>query len=190
MRNFLYFLLIILSINVDCFVSSVTEGLLLKDDSERKRFVIAFSFGLVQSLLFLCGYLLGSAFINLVSSFDHFLAFGLLFFVGIHMIYEDWKEGNDIKRGYSKRLGSLFMVALAVSIDSLAVGLVSSILVKRFYFFVLAVFVVTFIISILGVRLGMKFHKFSEKIRHAQSLGGVILILIGIKILLEHLGIF
>ncbi|MEO0247251.1 MAG: manganese efflux pump [candidate division WOR-3 bacterium] len=190
MRNILYFFLLILSINVDCFVSSVTEGFLLKESSGERKTLIAFSFGLIQSILFLIGYLLGSAFLKFISTFDHYVAFLLLLLIGIHMIYEDIKGMEEVGKGFSKDLKSLVAVAFAVSIDSLAVGLVSSILVKRFLVFALAVFLITFCISLIGVCIGARFSHLAKKIRYAQSLGGLVLIILGVKILLEHLGIF
>lgn len=189
MKNILYFFLLILSINVDCFVSSVTEGFLLKGSNVERRTLIAFSFGLIQSMLFLVGYLLGFAFLRFISTFDHYIAFLLLLLIGIHMIYEDIRGTEEVEKGFSKDLKSLFAVAFAVSIDSLAVGLVSSILVKKFLIFALAVFAITFCISLIGVCIGTRFSHLSKKIRYAQSIGGIVLIILGVKILLEHLGI-
>ncbi len=182
------FLLLILSINLDCFATSVTEGLILKCITLRKYLKIGVAFGLTQSLLFLIGYFGGQTARTLIAPFDHWVAFGLLLAVGIHMILEQFDEEKKVY-GFSGSYKTLFAVSVAVSIDALAIGVVTSIISGSVGIFAIFVFLLTFLISVAGIFVGAKFSLFSEKFKYTKAIGGVILILLGTKILLEHLGV-
>uniref|UniRef100_A0A7V3ZW73 Manganese efflux pump MntP n=1 Tax=candidate division WOR-3 bacterium TaxID=2052148 RepID=A0A7V3ZW73_UNCW3 len=189
MKDILYFLLLILSINLDCFASSVTEGFLIKSRSCKKFSQIGIAFGLVQALFFLLGFLGGKLSASWIASFDHWVAFFILLAIGVHMIIEEFRREKE-KEGFSGDLRTLIGVAMAVSVDALAIGLVTSILLETLAVFVILVFILTFIISFTGVALGARFSKLASKIKYSQAIGGIILIFIGLKILLEHLGLF
>ncbi len=191
MKNLFYFVLLILSINLDCFTASLTEGFLIRNVNYRRFLSIGFVFGLVQSLFFILGYVSGKLSSNFLSPYDHWVAFLLLLVIGFHMIYEEIRGRSDEENaGFSKNIKTLAGVAGAVSIDAFAVGVVSFILIKGWVLFTFLVFVLTFLLSLTGVFLGSRFSFLSKKLKFTQALGGTILILIGLKILLEHLGVF
>jgi len=189
LKNLIYFLLLVLSINVDCFFSALTEGFLLAKRSLR-ILKVSISFGLTQAFLLLVGYFVGSFSLAYVSKFDHYVAFFLLLFVGVHMIYEEFKGKEVEEKGFSKDFKSLIAIAFATSIDALAVGLVTALILKRVFLFTLGVFFITFVVTSAGMLLGVRFSGLVRKFRYAQTVGGVVLIILGVKILLEHLGVF
>jgi len=188
MKEIIYFLLLVISINLDCFASSVTEGFLLKSINYKRFLQIGVTFGLVQALFFLFGFWGGRFAANWISFFDHWVAFFVLLAIGVHMIIEEFQQEKEVE-GFSGDFKTLFGVAMAVSIDAFAIGLVTSLLLKTLVLYAFLVFALTFLISFTGVFLGSSFSKFAKKIKYSQAIGGVILILLGLKILLEHLGV-
>ncbi len=130
------------------------------------------------------GWIVGLNIINLISGFDHWIAFGLLVFIGLRMIYEAiTKESKQIVNAPSFKI--LVMLSIATSIDALAVGLSLSFLETSIILPVIVIGIITFSLSFAGVYLGKKFGSYFERI---GILGGIILVIIGLRILIEHLG--
>ncbi|MGN0607573.1 MAG: manganese efflux pump MntP family protein [Oscillospiraceae bacterium] len=183
--------LIGVGLSMDAFAVSVCKGLNMRDKINYKHaFIIALFFGGFQALMPAIGYFLGRNFEKYITAFDHWIAFGLLAFIGIKMIIDAVKEWNcEDKAEDSDRLDikELFMLAVATSIDALAVGITFAFLQVSIGAAVSIIGVTTFVLSIVGVVIGNKFgSKYKSK---AELAGGIILVLIGLKILLEHLGI-
>ena len=177
-----------IGLSADAFSVSVCKGLNMRKLNIGHAYVIALFFGGFQALMPLIGYFLGSGFSKYIESFDHWIAFVLLLFIGGKMIFDALheKEG-DAENEYSLKIGELFMLAIATSIDALAVWITFAFLEVSIFFAILIIGVTTFALSLGGVILGNRFGaKYKNK---AEIAGGVILILIGTKILLEHLGI-
>ncbi len=150
--------------------------------------LIALFFGGFQALMPLTGWLFGRQFERYIKSFDHWIAFGLLLFIGGKMIVEVCKKDRcPAESAAALKLRTLFLLAVATSIDALAAGVTFAFLSVSILPAVLIIGATTFVISMAGVFLGMQFGaKFKTK---AELFGGIVLILIGTKILLEHLGV-
>lgn len=177
---------------MDAFAVSICKGLNMTKINYKNAGIIALFFGVFQAGMPLIGYALGTRFAKYIESFDHWVAFGLLAFIGGQMIYEAVKGEEDDEDsdddGDSLDIKQLFILAIATSIDALAVGITFALLDgMSIWFSVAMIGVVTFIISFFGVIIGNRFGNKYE--RKAELAGGVILVLIGLKILLEHMGI-
>lgn len=187
--SFAELFLIGVGLSMDAFAVSVCKGLNMREKLSLKHAgIIALFFGGFQALMPLIGYFLGVNFESLIKSFDHWIAFVLLGFIGGKMIYEAVTEKDDDEdQDGSLKIKELFMLAVATSIDALAVGITFAFLSVNIWSSVSIIGVTTFILAFLGVILGNKFgSRYKSK---AEIAGGVILILMGTKILLEHLGI-
>lgn len=179
-------ILLAVALAMDAFSAAICKGLTLQKMDYKKALLVGLYFGVFQGLMPLIGYFVGSAFSIYIESIDHWIAFGLLVFIGINMIKESFsKEEHDGDFSFK----ALIVLAIATSIDALTVGVSFSVTkpIIGIYFSVLIIGVVTFILSTLGVKIGNVFgSRFKQP---AEITGGVILILIGIKIILEHLGV-
>ncbi len=173
---------------MDAFAVSICKGLGMKKINYRQAFIIAAFFGGFQALMPLLGWLLGSRFEHIIQSFDHWIAFGLLLFIGGKMIFDVIRGGDDDEDCSRFDVKELFVMALATSIDALATGIVLAIEPDTNIWLSIAIIgLITFVICIAGVVIGNKFgSRFKDK---ASIAGGIILIVIGVKILLEHLGV-
>lgn len=183
-------LLIAVGLSMDAFVVSICKGLGMKKVNLKVAFVLALFFGGFQALMPLIGWALGSQFLWLISPIDHWIAFVLLAVIGGKMLWEALhdEEGEDDGKPADKiDLGEFFILAVATSIDALAVGISFAALAVDIVPSILIIGVVTFCFTIAGVFVGNFFGSRYEK--PASIVGGVVLILIGLKILLEHLGI-
>lgn len=182
--NLLEILLISISVSLDAFAVSICKGLSFKKFSLKKAIIIGLYFGIFQAIMPLIGYFLGVTFNNFIDSFDHYLVFTLLLFIGISMIMESFKE-CDVKDD-SIAFKSMILLALATSIDALAIGVTFAFLeVNLAYVFLIGL--TTFLFSVIGVKIGNVFGNKYENV--SKLIGGITLILIGLKILLEHLQI-
>lgn len=180
----LFFLAVGLS--MDAFAVSVCKGLAMEKITLKKAGIVGLWFGGFQGLMPLIGYLIGSSFQQYITAIDHWIAFGLLAFIGLSMIKE--ALGND-EEDADDSLGikTMFLLAVATSIDALAVGVTFAFLQVSILPAVSFIGIITFLLSAIGVKVGNHFGlKYKTK---AELAGGVILLLIGFKILLEHLGI-
>lgn len=171
---------------MDAFAVSICKGLSMKKMEWKKAIIIALYFGVFQALMPGIGFLLGVGFEEKITSIDHWIAFGLLSIIGINMIREAFDNKED-EENDSVDFKSMIVLAVATSIDALAVGVTFAFLKVNLILAVAIIGIVTFIISMCGVKIGNVFgDKYESK---AEIAGGVILILLGLKILLEHLGI-
>ncbi len=176
---------------MDCLAVSIASGILLKHIQWRPMLVMAFFFGLFQALMPLLGWMGASLFSHLIESVDHWIAFGILFILGGRMIWESFKD-EDCRREFNPAsLKVVITLAIATSIDALAVGVSFAFLGIDTYKAILSpigiIGFVSFVISLLGLIFGIRCGcGFARKLR-AELWGGVILVGIGLKILIEHL---
>jgi putative Mn2+ efflux pump MntP len=178
--------LIGIGLAMDAFAVSICKGLSMKKLDMKKAFIIALYFGVFQAGMPVIGYFLGASFQSIVTNIDHWIAFILLIFIGGNMIKESFDKEDD-KKNDDVSFKTMFILAVATSIDALAIGVTLAFMQTNLLFSISIIGIITFVLSLLGVKIGNKFgDKFQNK---AEFAGGVILILIGIKILLEGLGI-
>ena len=187
--NIITIILIALGLAMDAFAVSITTGVRIKRHRVSNALKIGLLFGAFQAFMPVLGWLAGYSFQDLISEIDHWLAFILLTIIGIKMIYESFKlESNnevDNKAPNPIKLNILLILAIATSIDALAVGFTFAFLEISIITPVIIIGLVTFLLSFLGVFIGNKLGDvFQNKV---QIIGGLILIGIGIKILTEHL---
>lgn len=183
-------LILAVGLSMDAFAVSVCKGLAMKKAGAKELCIVGCWFGGFQALMPLIGYLLGTAFEQYITSFDHWIAFALLTLIGANMLREAFSNDEEESAGASLSFGTMIVLALATSIDALAVGITLAFLVESIgylIFAVLSIGTITFILSAIGVRVGNLFGVKYKK--GAVISGGVILILLGVKILLEHLGV-
>lgn len=169
---------------MDAFAVSISTGINIKYLRMREAIRIAAYFGSFQALMPILGWILGYSMQKYINTVDHWIAFVLLTFIGVKMIWESFKNDDEAKgiECLTKKL--LFTLAVATSIDALAVGISLSFL-QTIITPAIIIGVITFTLSFFGVQIGNKFGHFSEK--RFEVYGGVVLIGIGIKILIEHL---
>ena len=178
--------LISIGLAMDAFAVSICKGLSMKKINWKSTIIIAIYFGLFQAIMPVFGYLLGSSFSVIVQKLDHWIAFILLAIIGGNMIKES-KDDEAEKRNDKVDFKTMIILAIATSIDALAVGVTFAFFKVNIILSISIIGLITFILSFVGVIIGNKFgDKFQNK---AELTGGVILIIIGLKILLEHLGI-
>ncbi len=175
--------LIAAGLSMDAFAVSLSTGLALRCTAI-DAFKLAFFFGFFQFMMPVIGWAGASRFSDLISSFDHWIAFALLLIIGLKMIYESLQKDED-RVCLVLNLKTLFILAIATSIDALAVGISFAFLNVSIVQPVIIIGVVTFLFSLAGVYIGKKSGHFFEK--KMEFIGGLILIFIGIKILVEHI---
>ena len=180
-------ILIAVSLAMDAFAVSICKGLSMKKMDWKKAIIIGLYFGLFQGGMPLIGYILGVGFEESIKFIDHWIAFVLLAFIGGNMIKEALSKKEDDEVDDKVDFKTMIVLAIATSIDALAVGVTFAFLNVNIILAVSLIAIITFIISCIGVKLGNVFGDKYEK--KAELAGGVVLILIGLKILLEHLGI-
>lgn len=175
-----------LGLSMDAFAAAICKGLAIKKNFLEKSLVIALFFGVFQGLMPYIGYLLGSIFAEKLQAIDHWIAFILLGVIGLNMIREARDKTCPIEEDRLD-IKNLFVLAIATSIDALAVGVSFAFLEIKISLAVLVIGLTTFAISFVGVQIG-KFFGIALKDK-AQITGGIILILLGVKILAQHLGL-
>jgi putative Mn2+ efflux pump MntP len=175
-----------IGLSMDALSVSVINGGIIKEIKFAHAFRIAFSFGLFQAIMPVAGWAAGLAFVRYIENFDHWIAFGLLVFIGGKMMWESRKNDGECKDNMNcLHFPTLLVLSIATSIDALAVGLSFSMLGVQIVIPALIIGVITFAICIAGVYLGKNLgHFFENKLEFA---GGLILVAIGFKILVEHL---
>ena len=179
-------LLIGVGLAMDAFAVAVCKGLSMKKLEIKKAVIIALYFGVFQGGMPVIGYFLGTAFESFVTQIDHWIAFILLSIIGLNMIKEAF-ECNCENTNDRVDFKTMVVLAIATSIDALAIGITFAFLKTNITLAAIVIGVTTFALSLVGVKIGNKFgNKFEKK---AEIFGGIILILIGVKILIEHLGI-
>ena len=179
-------LLISIGLAMDAFAVSVCKGLAMKKMSWKKAIIIGLYFGIFQAVMPVLGYFLGTTFERFITNVDHWVAFILLVGIGINMVKEAFNKESE-NRNDNVDMKTMLVLSIATSIDALAIGITFACLKIHIVMPVITIGLITFIISVIGVKIGNRFgNKYEKK---AEIIGGVILILLGIKILLEHLGI-
>lgn len=175
---------IAIGLSMDAFAVSVTNGFIINKIQFKHAFRIAFSFGLFQAVMPIIGWAAGLTFKVYIESFDHWIAFGLLVIIGIKMIIssKSTKENNEQN---CTHFPTLLLLSIATSIDALAVGISFALLKMNLFLTITIIGFITFSISLIGVYIGKKTGHFFEK--GIEIFGGIVLILIGIKILIEHI---
>ncbi|RHM59853.1 MULTISPECIES: manganese efflux pump MntP family protein [Coprobacillaceae] len=172
---------------MDATAVSICKGLKMKKVDYRYMVLIAGAFGIFQAIMPLAGYYLGSTFSSYITSIDHWIAFILLGVIGGKMIFEAFENEED-DSGISYDLKEVLLLAIATSIDALAVGITFSFLQVNIWIAIAIIGMTTFVCSVIGVFVGNRFGiRYKSK---AEIVGGIILIAIGVKILVEHLGLF
>lgn len=179
-------LLISIGLAMDAFAVSVCKGLAMKKMNWKKAVIIGLYFGIFQAVMPVIGYFLGTTFERFITNMDHWVAFILLVGIGINMVKEAFDKESE-NRNDNVDVKTMLVLSIATSIDALAIGITFACLKIHIVMPVITIGLITFIISVIGVKIGNRFgNKYEKK---AEIMGGVILILLGIKILLEHLGI-
>lgn len=187
--------IVAVGLSMDAFAVAICKGLALKHINLRKAIIVGLYFGIFQAGMPLIGYALGKQFQEKITAFDHWIAFVLLSFIGVSMILESRKTScevnisdSDSKGNASLSVKNMTLLAIATSIDALAIGVTFAFLRVNIVPAVSFIGIITFVLSMAGVRIGYVFgSKFKSS---AEFAGGLILILMGFNILLEHLGIF
>ena len=183
-------LLLAVGVSMDAFAVSICKGLSVKKADWKAQAICGGWFGGFQALMPLIGFFLGALFYDAISAFDHWIAFGLLALIGINMLKEACSKEECCECDQNADLSpkTMFVMAIATSIDALAVGISLAMAGEvNIYIAVALIGLVTFAMSGLGVKIGSIFGSRFEK--KAQAAGGIILVLLGLKILLEHLGV-
>lgn len=189
----MFFTLLLMGVGLamDAFAVSICKGLSMRKVNKKQCLVIGLFFGGFQALMPFIGWVLGSQFEQYITSIDHWIAFILLGFIGGKMVVEAIREKDEAveigKMDPPLDLKEMFILAIATSIDALAVGITFAFLQVPIVEAISIIGITTFVISVIGVYVGNFFgNRYKKK---AELAGGMILILIGVKILLEHLGI-
>lgn len=172
-------------LSMDAFAVSICKGLSVRKFKPKHCIITGLYFGGFQAGMPLLGYILGKQFESLITSLDHWIAFVLLALIGANMIRESFGEPDELNDSFSFK--TMLPLAIATSIDALAVGVTFAFLKVEIFSAVLFIGLTTFVLSAIGVKIGNVFGtKFKSK---AELAGGCVLILMGLKILLEHLGV-
>ena len=180
-------LLIAIGLAMDAFAVSICKGLSMKKMNWKKAIIVGIYFGVFQALMPVIGYCLGTTFESLVTKVDHWIAFILLALIGGKMLKEAFDNNSE---GYNDSVNfkTMVILAIATSIDALAVGITFAFFNVNLVLAISLIGIITFILSVIGTKIGNRFgDKYENK---AELLGGIILVLLGVKILAEHLNLF
>lgn len=180
-------LIIAFGLAMDAFAASISKGICIKQISKKQSLVIAIFFGGFQFLMPFIGYYLGISMIDIISRFDYIVSFLLLNFIGLKMILESLNNREseiECCKINQFSLKDILVLAIVTSLDALAVGVTFSLTDNNLFSSTLTIGIVTFILSYIGVYIGRSFgNKYEKK---AEVLGGVVLMLIGFKMLISH----
>ena len=183
--------LLAIGLAMDCFAVSIASGIILKSTRWRPMLIMAFAFGLFQAIMPLIGWMCIKTFSHLIESIDHWIAFGILAFLGGRMIWESFKEEECCQLFNPASLKVVLTMAVATSIDALAVGISFAFLGIQDYSDILSPILiigfVSFVLSLIGLIFGIQCGCGLARKLKAELWGGIILVIIGIKILIEHL---
>ena len=184
MMNYSYIFLIAISLGMDAFAVSISGGAYFGRATKRQKFRLSFHFGLFQLLMPVVGWIIGAKIVNLVKDYDHWIAMIILSLIGAKMIFDgikndDGKIFKDISKGWL-----LVTLAFATSIDALAVGFSFGVIDSKIFIPSIIIGIIASIMSLIGIKLGeLLSFRFGRKI---EILGGIILIIIGINIVIQH----
>ena len=185
--DLLSLLLLAVGLSMDAFAVSICKGLAVGKVKAKHMCVVGAWFGGFQALMSAAGYLLGTRFEKSITAVDHWIAFVLLLLIGVNMIREALSKGEEEEADAALSFKTMFLMAVATSIDALAVGITFAFLQVNIVPAALTIGATTFILSAIGVKVGSVFGLRYKK--RAELAGGAILCLLGVKILLEHLGV-
>jgi manganese efflux pump family protein len=184
--EYLTIFLIAVGLSMDSFAVSITSGLVLKKIDFRNASKIALSLAFFQAIMPTLGWLIGIKIQAYIESFDHWIAFGLLFLIGMKMILESLKDDESDKNFNPMKPKILLMMSLATSIDALVVGISFAFIEYKWFVSGFIIGATTYVLSMLGILFGKKMgSRFGNKM---EIVGGIMLIFIGVRILLQHLG--
>ena len=178
-----------LGLAADAFAVAMCKGVEMKKFILKYAVVIALFFGVFQAVMPLIGWAVASTFEEYITAYDHWIAFGLLLLLGGKMIWDSFKKEEESEEEKALNIGfkTLLLMAIATSIDALAVGVTFAFLQVNVWVAIAIIGAITFVLSLIGVAIGAKLgDKFEKK---AEFIGGLILILIGVKMLLRHFGV-
>lgn len=178
-------LAIAVGLAMDAFAVAIGAGLQLCQVTKRQTFRLAWHFGLFQAFMPVLGWLAGLTLVEYIEPVDHWIAFALLAFIGGKMIYEALKDEGETDRCDPTKGWTLVMLSVATSIDALAVGLSLAVLGVDIWYPAIVIGIVAGVLTIVGLQLGTRFGALLG--RRMEIAGGIILIGIGVKILIEHL---
>ena len=184
--DFTSLFVIALGLSADCFAVALSSGIYRRSLSIIRLLRLPLLFGLFQAFMVVMGWLAGRSVVEYIAAYDHWIAFGLLLFIGGRMIWESLREHGEEKE--RKDLGNwlvLMLLAVATSIDSLAVGLSFAFLDVDIALAALTIGLTALVVTMVGVLMGKRVGVLIGE--RAETIGGVILIIIGVRILLEHL---
>jgi putative Mn2+ efflux pump MntP len=178
-------IVVALGLSMDAFAVSVVTGAAYRQLHIRHTIRMAAFFGGFQAFMPAVGYLAGLAFRKYIEDFDHWVAFAILFVIGLKMIYESFKIKEERKAMHPANWAVLLTLAVATSIDALAVGLTLSLITNSITEAIIIIGAVTSLLSCVGVYIGKRFGHFFES--GIEAAGGLVLIGLGVKILLQHI---
>ncbi len=183
--SFIDIILLAIGVSMDAFAVSIAKGLATQQLRPKHYFSVALWFGGFQALMPLVGYYVGSHFASIVEYYDHWIAFVLLAIIGGKMIYDTLRGGEEDTTGADFRFKTMLVLAIATSIDALAIGVSLAFLKVDIWSATAFIGITTALFSAFGLHLG---NIFGNRYKHgAELLGGIVLVLIGAKILVEHL---
>jgi len=188
--EFIKIIAIAVALAMDAFAVSIATGVNLKNVNSRQMFRLSWHFGLFQAFMPIIGWSAGLTIRSYIEHYDHWISFGLLAFVGVHMIKEAVQDGKSEKpfQDYTKGM-SLVMLSVATSIDALAVGFGLSLLKISIWMPALIIGIVAGTFTLIGMRIGERIVAAKRLSLYAETIGGVVLISIGLNILYDH-GVF
>lgn len=179
-------IILAVALAMDAFAVALCKGACLAQLKDRgESLAVAVCFGFFQALMPLLGWLLGSRFSNYIESVDHFIAFGLLALIGGKLIHEAWKSRGEALVCTPLRAPELLLLGIATSIDALAAGVALAVLEINIWLAIMLIGVITLALSFLAFKLGRRFGAGLHT--KAQLVGGIALVFIGLKILVDHL---
>lgn len=172
-------------LSMDALAVAICKGACMRQGNWKNSLLIALFFGAFQALMPLLGWALGTGFHQYISAYDHFIAFFLLGFIGVKLIVDAIKGDEEQLVCKPLALSELVMLSIATSIDAMAAGIAFSVLEMNIWLAISLIGIITFALSYMGTLVGCRFGtKYQAK---AQWVGGAVLILMGLKILIEHL---
>jgi putative Mn2+ efflux pump MntP len=185
--NFFLLIGIALALAMDAFAVSLGISTALEGITKRQTLRVAFHFGFFQFMMPIIGWSAGQSIQKYIEAFDHWIAFGLLLIIGARMIYESFKDEKKKKRYESDptKGSTLLVLSVATSIDALAVGLSLALLGVGIIYPAVIIGLVAFILTVIGMKVGSLLSQLVKK--RGEMTGGIILVLVGVAILLEHL---
>ena len=178
-------LIIAISLSADCFAVALSSSISRKNITFLRFLRLALLFGFFQAMMTLLGWLAGRTVVDLISAYDHWVAFGLLLIIGTRMIWQSFRGGEGAAGKNMSSWLVLIILSIATSIDALAVGLSFAFLEVNITVAVITIGITAFMITIIGSLVGKRVGALVGE--RAETIGGIILIIIGVRILLEHL---